>query len=50
MRQQMRSIARWPAFHLTAGIAEKLKTINPGAIDRRLKNDKDALRPQVTFF
>jgi hypothetical protein len=44
MRQQMPYIAGRPAFNITPGIAEKLKTISPAAIDRRLKKDKDALR------
>jgi hypothetical protein len=44
MRQQMDSIARWPAFHITGDIAEKLKKISPATIDRCLKKDKEALR------
>ena len=44
MRQQMRYIAEWPAFGITAEIAEKLKKISPAAIDRYLKKDKDAMR------
>jgi hypothetical protein len=44
MRQQMDAIARWPAFHITEKIAEKLKKISPATIDRRLKKDRDALR------
>ncbi|MDR1252876.1 MAG: transposase, partial [Treponema sp.] len=44
MRQQMPYIAGWPAFHITADIAEKLKTISPATIDRYLKKDKEALR------
>jgi hypothetical protein len=44
MRQQMDYISRWPAFHITGEIAEKLKTISPAAIDRRLKKDKEAPR------
>jgi transposase InsO family protein len=42
MRQQMRYIAQWPAFHITGDIAEKLARISPATIDRRLKKDKDA--------
>jgi hypothetical protein len=37
MRQQMQYLAWWPAFHLTADRAEKLKTISPATIDRYLK-------------
>ena len=44
MRQQMRHIAQWPAFGITAEIAEKLKKISPASIDRYLKKDKEALR------
>jgi transposase InsO family protein len=44
MRQQMPSIARWPAFGITGEIAEKLKKISPASIDRYLKKDKAALR------
>jgi transposase InsO family protein len=44
MRQQMPFIARWPAFGITSGIAEKLIRISPATIDRRLKKDKEALR------
>ena len=44
MRQQMPYIAQWPAFGITEGIAEKLKTISPASIDRYLKKDKAALR------
>jgi hypothetical protein len=34
MRQQMRHIAGWPAFHITEEIAEKLTRISPASIDR----------------
>ncbi|MDR2070130.1 MAG: hypothetical protein LBP81_01745 [Treponema sp.] len=44
MGQQMPYIVVWPAFNITPGIAEKLKTISPATIDRYLKKDKDALR------
>jgi hypothetical protein len=44
MRQQMRYIAAWPAFHITPEIAGKLKKISPASIDRYLKKDKAALR------
>jgi hypothetical protein len=44
MRQQMSSIAQWPAFHITREIAEKLTTISPASIDRYLKKDKEALK------
>jgi hypothetical protein len=44
MRQQMRHIAGWPAFHITEETAEKLKKISPASIDRYLKKDKAALR------
>jgi hypothetical protein len=44
MREQMSFIAQWPAFHISSGIAEKLKTISPATIDRYLKKDKQALR------
>jgi hypothetical protein len=35
---------RKPDFHITAEIKEKLLTISPAQIDRRLKADKAALR------
>jgi transposase InsO family protein len=44
MRQQMQYIADWPAFGITAEIAEKLTKISPASIDRYLKKDKEALR------
>jgi hypothetical protein len=44
IRQQMRYITDWPAFHITEKIAEKLKKISPASIDRYLKKDRDALR------
>jgi hypothetical protein len=44
MRQQMPSIAQWPAFNITAEIAEKLIKISPASIDRYLKKDKESLR------
>jgi hypothetical protein len=44
MRQQMVSIAKWPAFAITEEIAEKLKKISPASIDRYLKKDKADLR------
>jgi hypothetical protein len=44
MRQQMAYIAGWPAFHITADIAEKLIRISPASIDRYLKKDKEALK------
>ena len=44
MRQQMTSIARWPAFNITGEIAEKLMKISPATIDRYLKKDKLALK------
>jgi hypothetical protein len=44
MGQQMPYIVGWLAFNITPGIAEKLTTIRPAAIDRRLKKDNDALR------
>ena len=44
MRRQMPYIARWPAFGITADIAEKLAGISPASIDRYLKKDKAALR------
>jgi hypothetical protein len=44
MRQQMKYIAGWPAFHITEDIAEKLKRISPATIDRYLKKDRAALR------
>ncbi|MDR3114398.1 MAG: hypothetical protein LBU25_02645 [Treponema sp.] len=47
MRQQMRYIAGWPAFHITEETAEKLKKIRPASIDRYLKKDKAALRLKV---
>ncbi|MDR1095067.1 MAG: transposase family protein, partial [Spirochaetaceae bacterium] len=43
MRQQMDSIASWPAFGITEDIKAKLLTISPAAIDRALKKDKAAL-------
>jgi hypothetical protein len=43
MQQQMKYIAAWPAFHITAEIAEKLETISPASIDRYLKQDKESL-------
>ena len=44
MRQQMAYIARWSAFGISGGIAEKLKKISPASIDRYLKKDKETLR------
>jgi transposase InsO family protein len=44
MRRQMPYIARWPAFGITADIAEKLSRISPASIDRYLKKDKESLR------
>jgi hypothetical protein len=50
MRQQMRYIAGWTAFHITEEVAEKLKKISPRvysidtSIDRYLKKDKAALK------
>jgi hypothetical protein len=40
----MEYIAQRPAFHITADIAEKLKTISPASISRYLKKDKDAFK------
>jgi hypothetical protein len=40
----MQYIAGWPAFHITAEIAEKLETISPATIARYLKKDKESLR------
>jgi hypothetical protein len=44
MRQQMPFIAKWKAFGITVGIAEKLKKVSPASIDRHLKKDKESLR------
>jgi hypothetical protein len=44
MRQQMDSIARWPAFNITPEIRGQLLKISPATIDRYLKKDKEALR------
>jgi transposase InsO family protein len=44
MRQQMPFIAGWQAFGITPEIAQKLKTISPATIDRRLKKDTQALK------
>jgi hypothetical protein len=44
MGQQMPYISERPAFNITPPIAEKLKTISPATIDRRLKKDREALR------
>jgi hypothetical protein len=44
MRQRMRHIVAWPAFHIPAETAEKLKKISPATIDRYLKKNKEALR------
>ena len=44
MRQQMRYIAKRPAFGITGEIAEKLIKISPASIDRYLKKDKETLR------
>jgi len=43
MRQQMRYIAEWTDFGITAEIAEKLKKISPATIDRYLRKDKESL-------
>jgi hypothetical protein len=37
MRQQMKYLVQWPAFHITGEIAEKLMKISPASIDRYLK-------------
>jgi hypothetical protein len=42
MRQQMDSIALWPAFGITPAIREKLMSISPAAIGRALENDRAA--------
>ena len=42
MRQQMDSIALWPAFGITPAVREKLMSISPATIDRALKKDKAA--------
>ena len=44
MRQQMDFIAQWPAFGITAPVAEKLQAISPATIDRYLKKGKLALK------
>jgi hypothetical protein len=44
MRQQMRCIAEWSAFHILKETAEKGKRIRSASIDRYLKKDKAALR------
>jgi len=44
MRQQMRYIAQWKAFAISADIAEMLQKISPATIDRYLKKDKESLR------
>ena len=44
MRQQMPSIASWPACGITADIAEQLCRTSPAPIDRYLKKDKAALK------
>jgi hypothetical protein len=44
MRQQMRYIAGWPAFHLTEEPAEKLKKINPRVQRPVPEKDKMALK------
>jgi hypothetical protein len=43
MRGQMKFIADWPAFGITAEIKAKLLTISPATIDRKLRGDKRAL-------
>jgi hypothetical protein len=43
-RDLMPFIVQWPAFAITPEIRDKLTTISPAQIDRRLKKDKDALR------
>jgi hypothetical protein len=44
MRQQMRYLLQWPAFHITPGLPEKLTAISPASIDRYLRKDKAALK------
>ena len=44
MRQQMGYIAQWPAFGITADIAEKLTKMSEATIDRYLKKDKAELK------
>jgi hypothetical protein len=46
LRQQMPFFEPWPAFHITPEVREKLLTISPATIDRRLKGDRKKLMPR----
>jgi len=46
LRQQMAFFEGWEPFHITPAIKKKLLAISPASIDRKLRAEKNKLRPK----